>query len=507
MHATAMKPRLTVGPTGHDATLNRPFPHIRLTDHPRIVSLRLDARHKGIARMSIPQQGGGPIEHPDTLAAYLQSGEKPPQEWRIGTEHEKFGFHTDTLLPLPYDGPRGVRRILEILRDRYGWSPVSEGEALIGLTKEGANISLEPGGQLELSGAPLCNLYETAAELDAHLAEVHEIGQELGLGFFGLGTAPVWTQDQMPMMPKGRYRLMTDYMDRVGTLGKQMMYRTATVQVNLDFASEADMVKKLRVGLSLQPVATALFAHSPFLDGRPNGMKSWRSHIWQNLDAARTGLLPFVFKSGFGYQAWVDYVLDVPMYFVHRDGRYINALGQSFRDFMNGTLPALPGEVPTLADWADHLTTVFPEARVKKYIEMRGADAGRREDLLALPALWTGLLYDQGALDAAWDMVKAWDDELRADLRRSAAREGMSGTIAGRRMQDLAKEMVAIAEAGLTARAVRSGESGSGQSEAAFLAPLHDRAAGGFCPADRLLADYHGDWQGDVTRVYDQNRI
>ena len=296
--------------------------------------------------MSIPQQGGGLIESRDQLAAYVAAGEKPKDNWRIGTEHEKFGYCRDTLEPLPYDGPRSIKAMLEGLRDRFGWTPVEEAGKIIGLERDGANVSLEPGGQLELSGAPVRTIFDTCDEVNGHLAEVKLVADGIGVGFIGLGAAPIWSHEQMPMMPKGRYRLMTDYMGRVGTLGTQMMYRTCTVQVNLDFGSEADMVKKLRVALALQPVATALFASSPFLDGKPNGMKSWRSHIWQNLDADRTGLLPFVFEDGFGYEAWVDYVLNVPMYFVYRDGKYVDALGQSFRDFLDGRLPALPGEKP-----------------------------------------------------------------------------------------------------------------------------------------------------------------
>ncbi|MCB2122959.1 MAG: glutamate--cysteine ligase, partial [Rhodobacteraceae bacterium] len=304
----------------------------------------------------------------------------------------------------------------------------------------------EPGGQLELSGAPLETIHQTCDEVNEHLREVHEIADRIGARFIGLGAAPEWSHDQMPMMPKGRYRLMTDYMGRVGTHGTQMMYRTCTVQVNLDFASEADMVKKLRVALSLQPVATALFANSPFFEGKPNGHKSWRSRIWRSLDDARTGMLPFVFEDGMGYQRYVDWVLDVPMYFVYRDGKYINALGQSFRDFLKGELPALPGEKPTLSDWADHMTTVFPEARVKKYIEMRGADGGPWRRLCALPALWVGLLYDQSALDAAWDLCKHWDDETREALRVAASVDGLQAEAGGVKMHDLAREAVAIAQ-------------------------------------------------------------
>ena len=451
--------------------------------------------------MSIPQQGGGPIEHPDQLVEYIASGEKPRDDWRIGTEHEKFGYRQGDLMPLPYDGPVSIKAMLEGMRERFGWSPVEEGGKIIGLTRDGANISLEPGGQFELSGAPLETIHQTCDEVNQHLAEVEEVARTIGAGFIGLGAAPIWRQDDMPMMPKGRYRLMTDYMDRVGTLGKQMMYRTCTVQVNLDFGSEADMVQKLRVALALQPVATALFANSPFLDGKPNGMKSWRAHIWQNLDDARTGMLPFAFEDGMGYQRWVDYVLDVPMYFVYRDGKYIDALGQSFRDFLQGRLPALPGEVPTLSDWADHLTTVFPEARVKKFIEMRGADGGPWRRLCALPALWVGLLYDQGALDAAWDLVKGWDAETREDWRRAAGRDALQAEVGSRRMQDLAREVLDIAEAGLRARA-RSGAGGLVPDETHFLNTLRESVDNGRVPADELLEDYNGAWNHDLTRIY-----
>ncbi|MFV0303163.1 MAG: glutamate--cysteine ligase [Paracoccus sp. (in: a-proteobacteria)] len=451
--------------------------------------------------MSIPQQGGGPIEHRDQLAEYIARGEKPRADWRIGTEHEKFGYDKARHLPLPYDGPCSIKAMLNGLSERFGWDPVLEQENIIGLQKGMANVSLEPGGQLELSGAPLETIHQTCDEVNQHLAEVKSVADDLGAGFIGLGAAPIWHQDQMPMMPKGRYRLMNDYMARVGTLGRQMMFRTCTVQVNLDFASEADMVQKLRVALALQPVATALFANSPFLDGKPNGMKSWRSHIWQNLDDARTGMLPFAFEDGFGYEAWVDYVLDVPMYFVYRDGRYIDALGQSFRDFMAGRLPALPGEVPTLSDWADHLTTVFPEARVKKFIEMRGADGGPWRRVCALPAFWVGLTYDQGALDAAWDLVRGWDHETREGLRRGAAKSALQAEVNGIRMHDLAREVVAIAEAGLKSRA-RPGAGGLVPDETHFLNALRESIDSGKVPADELLEKYHGDWQGDLSHIY-----
>ncbi len=450
--------------------------------------------------MSIPQSGGGPIERFEQLAEYMAGGAKAKDHWRIGTEHEKFGFLTDTHAPLPYDGPRSIRAILTGLRDRFGWSEVLEQGHIIGLTRDGANVSLEPGGQLELSGAPLRTVHETAAELDSHLAEVRAVAEPLGVRFMGLGAAPEWRHDEMPMMPKGRYRLMTEYMGRVGTHGTQMMYRTCTVQVNLDYASEADMVKKLRVALALQPVATALFANSPFFEGERNGHRSWRSRIWRSLDDSRTGMLPFAFEEGMGYQRYVDWVLDVPMYFVYRDGRYIDALGQSFRDFLAGRLPALPGEKPTLSDWADHMTTVFPEARVKRYIEMRGADSGSVAQLRALPAFWVGLTYDQGALDAAWDLAKDWTAETREGLRVAASVAGLGGGAGGHRLMDLAREALAISRAGLASRGARDAQ---GHDEGVYLDLLDERVAFGRTQADNWLGLYDGEWGGDLSRIYE----
>lgn len=451
--------------------------------------------------MSIPQSGGGVIERPEQLADYLASGCKPKENWRIGTEHEKFGYCKDTLKPLPYEGARSIEAVLSGLRDRHGWAPVTEGGKLIGLEKDGANVSLEPGGALELSGAPLETIHQTCDEVNTHLREVKDIADEIGVGFIGLGAAPVWTHDQMPLMPKGRYKLMDAYMDRVGTSGTTMMRRTCTVQVNLDFGSEADMVQKFRVALALQPVATALFANSPFFEGKPNGMKSYRSWVWQHLDPARTGMLPFVFEDGFGFDRYVDYALDVPMYFVYRDGKYIDALGQSFRDFMKGELPAMPGQTPTLSDWADHLTTIFPEARIKQYMEMRGADGGPWRRICALPAFWTGLMYDQSSLDAAWDLVKYWDTETREAWRVEAGVRGLQAIVGGRRMIDLAAEVLDISRAGLKARA-RPGLGGMVQDERHFLHALEDSVETGKTPADELLEHYHGDWNGDLSRIY-----
>ena len=455
--------------------------------------------------MSIPQSGGGPIERHEQLAGYLADGCKPKDDWRIGTEHEKFGYLVpdpgQPHLPLPYEGERSVHAVLSGLRDRFGWAPVEEGGHLIGLTRDGANVSLEPGGQLELSGAPLRTIHETCDEVNQHLAEVRAVADEIGVGFIGLGAAPEWTHEQMPLMPKGRYKLMDGYMGRVGTMGRVMMRRTCTVQVNLDFGSEADMVKKMRVAVALQPVATALFANSPFLEGEPAGVKSVRAKVWRNLDDARTGMIPFVFEDGFGFERWAEWVLDVPMYFVYRDGTYIDALGQSFRDFLRGELPALPGEKPTLSDWADHLTTVFPEARVKKFIEMRGADGGPWRRLCALPALWVGLLYDETALDAAWDLAKGWDAETREGLRVAAGTAALDGEHADIRLMDVAREVVGIAEAGLKRRAM-PGAGGLIPDESHFLNALHESLESGMAPADKLLECWAGEWDRRLDPIY-----
>lgn len=453
--------------------------------------------------MSIPQSGGGLITDHSQLAQLLADGCKPKEDWRIGTEHEKFGFCQDSHKPLPYEGERSIHAVLSGLRDRFGWAPVEEGGHLIGLTKEGANVSLEPGGALELSGAPLETVHQTCDEVNTHLSEVKAVSDQIGVKFIGLGAAPEWSHEEMPLMPKGRYKLMNNYMEKVGTLGTAMMRRTCTVQVNLDFGSEADMVQKMRVALALQPVATALFANSPFFEGKLNGHKSWRSRIWRALDEDRTGMLPFVFDEGMGFEAWAEWVLDVPMYFVYRDGKYINALGQSFRDFLKGELPALPGEKPLLSDWADHLTTVFPEARIKQFMEMRGADGGPWRRLCALPAFWVGLCYDQTALDAAWDVAKDWDSETREAWRVAASVDGLAAEVNGVKMIDLAREVVNISEAGLKARA-KPGAGGLVPDETHFLNALKESIETGQTPADELLAKYHGEWNGDLSRIYDE---
>ena len=449
--------------------------------------------------MSVLQVGGGPIESRDQLASYLESGCKPKDRWRIGTEHEKFGFRLNDHSTIPYDGPNGIRVMLERMM-RFDWQAVREGETIIGLVhKDGANISLEPGGQFELSGAPLVNLHETCFEVNNHLDQVREVAGELGIGFLGMGFAPTWTRAEIPVMPKGRYAIMRRYMQLKGSLGLDMMFRTCTVQVNLDFASEADMVKKFQVSMALQPLATALFAASPFYEGKPNGFQSYRRHIWTDTDADRTGTLPFVFEDGFGFERYVDYALDTPMYFVYREGKYIDVAGQSFRDFMNGRLPGLPGEVPTMDDWANHLTTLFPEVRIKKFMEMRGADGGPWQRLCALPAFWVGLLYDQGALDAAYDLIKDWTVEDRAIHVRDVARLGLRTPHRDGTLLDVARQAVAISAQGLSARAKLDY---AGGDESHFVNTLRRIVESGKSLSDEMLDHYHGDWGGDISRIF-----
>ena len=441
------------------------------------------------------------IESSADLLSVFSEGEKPRENWRIGTEHEKFVYRLDDHRAPSWDEPGGIRDLLIGLTE-FGWRPVEEGGKIIALAGPDGTVSLEPAGQFELSGAPLSNLHESCAESGRHLKQVKAVGDKLGLGFLGLGMWPDKRRAELPIMPKGRYKIMLDHMPRVGNLGLDMMLRTCTIQVNLDYSSEADMVKKFRVGLALQPVATALFANSPFTEGNPNGFKSFRSHIWEDTDPARTGMLPFVFEDGFGYERYCDYALDVPMYFVFRDGQYIDAAGLSFRDFLDGKLAALPGEKPTIADWNDHLSTAFPEVRLKSFLEMRGADGGRWGRICALPALWVGLLYDDAALDAAWDRVRHWTIEQREALRHAVPREALDAAVpGGGTMRDLAGEVLEIATAGLSARAQLNA---SGDNESGFLDPLREVVATGMTFADRLLERYHGDWQGDVSRVYDE---
>ncbi len=440
-----------------------------------------------------------PITSKADLVGYLESGNKPPEAWRIGTEHEKFVFRLDSHRPISYEEPDGIRTMLEAFRDRYGWEPLYEGDRLLALVKNKASITLEPAGQFELSGAPLETIHETCHEVGSHLEQVRAIGNDLGVGMIGLGFTPDWSRDDMRPMPKGRSEIMRRYMPKVGNLGLDMMHRTCTVQVNLDFSSEADMVQKFRTSLALQPIATALFAASPFSGGKPNGFMSYRSHIWTDTDPDRCGMLPFVFEPGFGFERYVDYMLDVPMYFVYRDERYIDAAGQSFRDFIAGKLPAYPGEKPHLGDWSDHLTTAFPEVRLKKFLEMRGADAGPWRRLCALPALWVGLLYDQTALDAASDLIRDWTIEEMMSLRDSVPRQALKTPFRKSTLQQVALQVLEISRMGLKNRRRQTAHT---DDESLFLDPLFEIARSGQTPAEELLANYHGRWAGSVDPAY-----
>ena len=444
----------------------------------------------------------------DELVAYLEAGSKPKADWRLGTEHEKFGFYRASRAPVPYQGERGIRVLLETLHDRFGWDPVIENGNIIALSRQdcpkGGAISLEPGGQLELSGAPLETIHETYEELRQHLAEVAEAGGELGVGFLGIGFSPKWTLVETPVMPKERYGIMARYMPTRGHRGLDMMFRTATVQVNMDFGGEADMVAKLRASLALQPVATALFANSPFTDGKPNGFQSYRAEIWRDTDPDRTGLLPFVFEPGMGFERYVDYALDVPMYFVYRQQRYIDVAGASFRDFLAGKLAALPGERPTLDDWADHLTTLFPDVRMKRFLEMRGADAGPFAQILALPALWAGLLYDEQALQGALALTADWRLAERQALRDQVPWLGLKTPFRGRTLREAGRELVGLALGGLERRARLDHE---GEDERKALKPLIDAIEEGRSPADRLLEAYRGAWQGDIDRIFETQSL
>ena len=452
--------------------------------------------------MAAPSTGGGPlIESKTQLVEWFEAGNKPPEAWRIGTEHEKFAFRVDDHTPLSYDGSPGIRDLL-VGMQRFGWKPVFEDGNVIALSGvNGANISLEPGGQFELSGAPVETLHQTCEEVQEHLRQIRAVNKDLGVAMIGIGYHPTLRREDAPWMPKGRYKIMREYMPKKGSMGLDMMLRTCTVQVNLDFASEADMARKMRIGMALQPIATALFANSPFREGEATGYVSLRSFVWTDVDPDRSGILPFVFDDGFGFERYVDYALDVPMYFVVRDGKYIDASGQSFRDFLDGKLPALPGEKPTMGDWEDHTTTLFPEVRLKRFIEMRGADGGPWRRICALPAFWVGLLYDSEAMDAAWDLVKDWTADEVTALRNEVPATGLETPFRNRQVIDIAREVLEISRLGLKNRARLDFW---GQDESHFLATLEQIVDSGITPAENKLAAYNGRWDKSVDRAFEE---
>lgn len=443
-----------------------------------------------------------PVEGRDQMVAWLEQGCKPPEQWRIGTEHEKFGFYTADNSPVPYAGEGGIRALLEGMREKLGWEAITDRGNIIGLAEANGNgaISLEPGGQFELSGAPLKTLHETCAESNAHLASVKHVAGELGIGFLGVGASPLWSLEETPRMPKSRYDIMMAYMPKVGTQGLDMMLRTATIQTNLDFSSEADMRRKLQVSLKLQPVASALFARSPFTEGKPNGLLSWRCDIWRDVDNQRGGYHRFMLDSGFSFEAYVDWALDIPMYFVIRDGKYHDCTHVTFRQFMDG---ALKDEVtdgwPNMGDWSNHLTTLFPDVRLKRFLEMRGADGGPWRDICALSALWVGLLYDESALAAADELTASWDADMVGQLRDTVPSKALKAEINGTQLHELAREVLSICANGLKARAIQNSE---GQDERVYLEPLMETVASGLTPAERLLQKFHGSWNGDISKLF-----
>ncbi|MEA2833720.1 MAG: glutamate--cysteine ligase [Methylobacteriaceae bacterium] len=450
------------------------------------------------------------IETRDDLVAWIEQGCKERGAFRLGTEHEKVPFYRADTSPVPYERPAsregGIRDLLEGLQQQLSWEPISDGAALIGLAAPdiGAAISLEPGGQFELSGAPLESVHEVAREFDTHVAAVHAVAEPLGIDFLSLGMQPKWPRSAIPVMPKQRYAIMARYMPKVGTLGLDMMFRTATVQVNLDYETEADMVKKLRVGLALQPIVTAMFANSPFTDGKPNGLLSMRAEIWRDTDGARTGMLPFAFEDGMGFERYVDYALDVPMYFVKRGERYHDVSGASFRDLLAGKLVQLPDERATISDWANHLSTIFPEVRLKRFLEMRGADMGSQDHVLALPALWAGLLYDEASLNGAWTLVKAWSETQRAALRADIPRFALKAEIAGRKVRDVARDVLQLARSGLKRRGLRDA---SGKDETIFLDYLDQIAGADRTSAEYWLQRYYEAWKENIDPAFDEARL
>ncbi|MGF0537172.1 glutamate--cysteine ligase [Agrobacterium sp. ES01] len=443
-----------------------------------------------------------PIGSVQDLSEYLAEGCKPEAQFRIGTEHEKFAFFTADNSPVPYYGNDSISALLSGMGQRLGWDPIMDGANIIGLAEthgQGA-ISIEPGGQFELSGAPVETLHETCKESNQHLAMLREVAEPMGIRFLGIGGSPKWTFDETPRMPKSRYEIMTRFMPKVGSMGLDMMYRTCTIQVNLDFSSEADMRRKMRVSMKLQALATALFASSPFTEGKPNGLVSWRGEIWRDTDNARAGIPPFTLNDDFGFADYVEWALDIPMYFVVRDGKYHDCTHVTFRQFMNG---ALKGELaawePTMGDWTNHLSTLFPDVRLKRFLEMRGADGGPWRRICALSAFWVGLLYNQTALDAADALTKDWTHADVIALRNAVPAKGLHAEIAGRGLFDLAREVIGISRAGLKARARLNSE---GEDESVFLASLDEIIAKKATLADDLLMLYNGRWNQSVEPVF-----
>jgi glutamate--cysteine ligase len=426
------------------------------------------------------------------LVDFFKKACKPRDKWRIGTEHEKIGFRLRDKKRLSYEE---IRTLLNALAEKFGWEKSYENDNLIALKKSGASITLEPGGQLELSGAPVSTLHETMEELKGHLDEVKEVCKDLGAGFLAIGFDPKWSSEEAPVMPKERLKIADEYITNQGGHGGEVMYETCTVQVNLDYESEQDMVNKMRVGLALQPIATALFANSPFKDGKPSGFLSYRSLTWTDTDPERTGILPFAFDDDFGFEKFVDYALDVPMYYVQKGKDYKKAGGLDFKDFMAGKLAPVPGQFPTINDWVNQLNSILPEVRLKNIVEMRGSDNGTAEQIVAQSALWVGLLYDDKSLQSAMKLISDWTAEERQKLRDQVPKTGLRTPFRNGTVQDIAKEVVNLAKEGLERR---------GHREEKFVEGLEEIARTGKSPADILLEKYHNEWDQQVDKIYEE---
>lgn len=441
-----------------------------------------------------------PLENFSQMIEWLEEGSKPKSEWRIGTEHEKFPFYTHDFSPVPYEGDKGIKALLTGMQKVLNWEAITDDDKIIGLA--GPNgmgaISIEPGGQFELSGAPLENIHQTCKESNTHLRAVKKVANDLGIGFLGTGSSPVWTLEETPVMPKSRYEIMTRYMPKVGTRGHDMMYRTSTIQVNLDFNSEACMRKKLQTSLKLQPLSSALFANSPFTQGKPNGELSWRSGVWKDVDNQRGGYQPFMLSPNFGFESYLDWVIDCPMYFIIRDGKYVDMTHITFRNFMAGKQK---GVVATMGDFTNHISTVFPDVRLKRFLEMRGADGGRWQKICALPAFWVGLMYDDDVLDEATDYVKNWTPQMVGQLRDDVPQKALRAEIDGKSLLQVGKDILNMSRRGLEKRAILNND---GFDERVFLNALDEVIAGERTQAEQLLSLYEGPWQGDIKRIYDE---
>jgi glutamate--cysteine ligase len=441
-----------------------------------------------------------PVASVEELVDFLRRWEKPRDRWRVGTEHEKIGLYEADHAPVPYETERGIGTLLERIAEVDGWGRITEGPNVIALEKDGASITLEPGGQFELSGAPLRTIHETCDEFHRHLDLMKRVSEPLGIVWLGLGMHPIHGVDRIPRMPKERYAIMQSYLPKRGALALDMMFTTATVQANYDFADEADMVAKMRAAMGLTPIVSAMFANSSLSGGKANGFVSRRLHVWQQVDPDRCGLLPLVFEPDFGYRRYVEWALDVPMFFVVRDGEHRPAKGMRFRTFLR---EGGAGTRATLSDFDRHLTTLFPDVRLKHIIEVRGADAVPPGLTCSLPALWKGLLYDDEALAAAWHLVRHSSQEEREVAREDAARRGLGASFAGRSMLDLARELTAIAREGL--RRIRHAGRRD-PDETPFLDPILDQLESGASPGQVVLDRWEGEWGRSVDRLIDYAR-